>query len=128
VRLRGGSSYNEGRVEVYYNGMWGTVCDNEWGDNKAKMVCMQLGLGSSGIPQKFVPGNGRILLDNIICSKDDTILVNCGHYGVGITPFCDHSKDVGVKCFGMRKLCTLLLAYCFLRYCISITKGFFSNI
>ena len=99
-----GSSYNEGRVEVYYNGVWGTVCDNEWGKSKVQMVCAQLGLGSSGIPGNFGPGTGRVLLGNVICSENDKTLVNCSHYGVGITPFCSHSKDVGVKCFGIKNL------------------------
>ena len=103
VRLIAGSSYNEGRVEVYYSGEWGTVCDNNWNDDKAKMVCMQLGFGPSSIPADFGPGIGRVLLDNVICSENNTVLASCGHYGIGITPNCDHSNDVGVKCFGNTK-------------------------
>jgi len=104
VRLVGGSSYNEGRVEAYYNGEWGTICDSKWNNNKATMVCMQLGLGSLGIPSKFGPGTGKIFLNNILCSKNNTVIANCGHYGVGITLNCDHSKDVGVKCLSMSNI------------------------
>ena len=89
---------------MYYNGDWGTVCDNSWDKNKAKLVCMQLGLGSLGMAADFGHGNGRVILDSIICSETDTILSSCGHYGIGITPNCGHSKDVGVKCFGKRNL------------------------
>ena len=103
VRLVAGSSYNEGRVEVYYSGEWGTVCDNNWNDDKAKMVCMQLGFGPSSTPADFGPGIGRVLLDNVICSENNTVLASCGHYGIGITPNCDHSNDIGVKCFGNTK-------------------------
>ena len=117
VRLVDGKSYNEGRVEVYFNGEWGTVCDNEWSENKATMVCVDLGLGSSGIPENFGPGSGRVLLDNIICSKNDKTLTNCGHYGVGVAPFCSHSEDVGVKCFGMTKLVHTVLHQSY-TYCL----------
>ena len=101
VRLIGGSSYSEGRVEVYYKGIWGTVCNDGWNDTHASLVCTQLGFGSSGSLAYFGPGIGSIYLDNVICSVNDTILANCGHYGVGITENCDHSKDVGVVCIGM---------------------------
>ena len=101
VRLVDGSAYTEGRVEVYYNGEWGTICDNNWDSIKAKIVCMQLGFGSLSIPADFGPGIRRVLLDNIICSRNDTMIASCGQYGVGITPNCGHSKDVGVKCFGI---------------------------
>ena len=43
VRLDGHKS-TEGRVEICYNGEWGTVCDNNWGPPDAKVVCRQLGL------------------------------------------------------------------------------------
>ena len=100
VRLVGSSSYNEGRVEVYYDGEWGTVCDDGWDDTDAGVVCRQLGFGSLGTAigsAGFGQGSGPIWLDSVTCSGSETILPNCGHLGINITG-CAHTNDAGVTC------------------------------
>ena len=43
IRLQGGTYSNEGRVEVYCNGQWGTICDDEFGSANTHVLCKQLG-------------------------------------------------------------------------------------
>ena len=102
VRLVNGSSYYEGRVEVNYDGEWGTVCDNGWSYYDARVVCRQLGFGSSATAYYgayFGQGSGSILLDDVTCTGYEATLSNCGHLGVGTIRNCDHSEDAGVRCY-----------------------------
>ena len=103
IRLVGGSLYNEGRVEVFYKGLWGTVCDDGWDNTDAGVVCRQLGFGSSGtaiVSAGFGQGLGSIWLDGVSCSGDEFALANCGHLGVSVIRSCAHSEDAGVRCSG----------------------------
>jgi len=45
IRLAGSNQPGEGRLEVYYNGVWGTVCNDSFDDIDASVACFQLGLG-----------------------------------------------------------------------------------
>ena len=53
VRLRDGSTYFEGRVEICKNNEWGTVCIDSWNENNARVVCRQLGFSPEGINQVY---------------------------------------------------------------------------
>ncbi|XP_030847999.1 deleted in malignant brain tumors 1 protein-like isoform X7 [Strongylocentrotus purpuratus] len=100
IRLVDGSSSNEGRVEVNYNGQWGTVCDDLWDDTDAAVVCQILGLGESGSAlgsAAFGPGSGDIILDNVQCVGTETDLFSCPSNGP-LSHNCGHSEDAGVQC------------------------------
>ena len=87
-------------MEVYYNGEWGTVCDDGWDDTDAGVVCRQLGFGSSGTASGsagFGQGSGSIWLSNVTCTGSESILPRCGHVGVGVSS-CTHSEDARVSC------------------------------
>ena len=46
VRLAGSENSYEGRVEIRYSGVWGTICDEEWDSADATVVCRMLGLST----------------------------------------------------------------------------------
>ncbi|CAL8269263.1 deleted in malignant brain tumors 1 protein-like isoform X2 [Gadus morhua] len=103
VRLvNGGNSSCSGRVEIFIQGQWGTVCDDGWGLPDAQVVCRQLGCGrglSAEARARFGPGQGPIFLDDINCSGNESNLTQCGHSGLG-SHNCDHHEDAGVVCEG----------------------------
>ncbi len=101
VRLVDGSGSHEGRVEVCYQGQWGTVCDDLWDIQDAAVVCRQLGfLGAvraATAAAEFTIGDGPIVLDNLECDGDERTLGECTHGGWGQNN-CGHSEDAAVVC------------------------------
>ena len=90
-------------MEIYYNGEWGTVCDNGWSSTDAGVVCRQLGFGPYGSSYSgsyFGQGTGPIWLDSVTCVGSESTLASCGHLGVNIKRSCSHREDAAVRCYG----------------------------
>ncbi|KAM9474590.1 galectin-3-binding protein A-like [Salvelinus alpinus] len=119
VRLVGGKHDSEGRVEVYHEGKWGTVCDDGWYLAKAQVVCRQQKFSGVISAAQEVGGtliwedrlvvmtgaekavetirSGSIWLDDMDCKGTEKSLSSCPFKGWGLTD-CSHKEDAGVVC------------------------------
>ena len=114
LRLVGGRWPGEGRVEIYYRGSWGTVCDDSWDINDARVVCRQLGYHSAvSAPHRarFGQGSGEIWLDDVQCQGYESSIGNCRHRPWGVHN-CNHGEDASVICSGKyNNLCRIMFVF-----------------
>ena len=103
MRLQGPSFFNgTGRVEVLHDRVWGTVCDDGWEINDARVVCRQLGYRNALRAlqgSQVSSGTGQIWLDDVGCTGNERNLESCPHHYRGWGGHdCSHSEDAGVEC------------------------------
>lgn len=102
VRLAGGPDRCAGRVELWRDGKWGTVCDDQWDLRDADVVCAQLDCGYAlnvtGQGGVFPPGRGPVHLDELNCTGKEDNLWSCPT--AQDQSDCGHKEDAGVICSG----------------------------
>uniref|UniRef100_A0A670JGM6 Soluble scavenger receptor cysteine-rich domain-containing protein SSC5D n=1 Tax=Podarcis muralis TaxID=64176 RepID=A0A670JGM6_PODMU len=99
VRLSGGPSLCAGRVELFHQGEWGTVCDDSWDLQDAAVVCRELDCGAAlSAPHGawFGEGPGPIWLNEVRCMGTEEYLHSCPHIGFR-KHVCTHEEDLGCK-------------------------------
>merc|ERR1719427_1051409 len=100
-----------GYVAMNHQGEWGTICDDNFDDNEAMVLCRAAGYkggvysgGKYKVSDGTIEGRTRALhriwIDELHCDGSERVIEDCqsGSEGWGIHD-CDHDEDVGVKCF-----------------------------
>ena len=96
-------------MEICYNGVWGTVCDYDWDQVDANVVCQQLGFSYQGAistsNSHFGAGEGPVLLENVRCNQSHSNLSQCVdlRHNIGILSDCEHTAGVICHCVGEDK-------------------------
>ena len=101
VRLVGGDTLLEGRVEIFLLGQWGTVCDYNWDLADATVVCHQLGYPRAvEAPREaaFGAGSGPSWYYNVYCTGTERRLTGCSKSNSNFGSACFHSRDAGAVC------------------------------
>ncbi|NXB37699.1 C163A protein, partial [Eulacestoma nigropectus] len=100
LRVMGGEDECSGRVEIWHQGSWGTICDDAWDVADANVVCRQLSCGSavSALSEAaFGEGTGPIWLEKVHCKGTELSLWDCPAQPL-FGKNCDHKEDAAVNC------------------------------
>lgn len=109
IRLVDGNDQYEGRVEIFYLGVWSTVCDDNFYAEAANVLCRMLGFTSatsSYCCSKFGQGSGENIFSNVYCEGHEANISECRYrfYSAAAVSSsdskysCDHSEDVALVC------------------------------
>ena len=117
--------YIQGIVEIFHRGQWGTVCDDKFNNNAAKVICRMQGYSggtfSRAYHQRGASPATKIWLDDVECTGKESDIGLCKHLGWGIDN-CGKSEDVGIRCYIVSKGMFNLI--CFLKELLISQKSF----
>ncbi len=105
LRLSGGEGRCSGRLEVYHNAVWGSVCDDQWDISDAQVVCRQMGCGAAlraDGNSVFGSGEGVVWLNRVECRGNEIHLWDCPLSLKNHTD-CSHKEHAGLTCAGHSK-------------------------
>ncbi|XP_073694072.1 scavenger receptor cysteine-rich type 1 protein M130-like [Garra rufa] len=100
LRLSGGEGRCSGRLEVYHNAVWGSVCDDQWDISDAQVVCRQLGCGAAlraDGNSVFGAGQGVVWLNRVECRGNEIHLWDCP-LSLNNHTDCSHKEHAGLTC------------------------------
>ncbi|KAL3865898.1 hypothetical protein ACJMK2_043246 [Sinanodonta woodiana] len=108
-RLADGKFQDAGRVEIYFDGLWGTICDNLWSRYDARVFCRTLGYAdgnSHGSSFDRTTGTSPVYLSGLECDGTEGDILQCPNHGwMNIPTTCqDHTHDAGAVCYKYVKL------------------------
>ncbi|KFQ69356.1 Macrophage receptor MARCO, partial [Phaethon lepturus] len=95
VRIAEGG--RRGRVEVFHQGSWGTICDDGWSVQDATVVCRMLGYNRAVSAFTATAGTGQIWLDDVNCRGNERSIFDCPKPDWGVNN-CSHNEDAGLEC------------------------------
>ena len=85
---------------MFFDGSWGTVCDDSWDLNDVRVVCRMLGFQTAVravMGAEYGPGSGSIILDEVRCLGTERNLAECPHNGFE-NHNAGHGEDAGAVC------------------------------
>uniref|UniRef100_A0A8C2B2W3 Si:ch211-161n3.4 n=1 Tax=Cyprinus carpio TaxID=7962 RepID=A0A8C2B2W3_CYPCA len=100
LRLRGGEGRCSGRLEVYHNAVWGSVCDDQWDISDAQVVCRQLGCGAAlraDGNSVFGAGEGVVWINRVECRGNEIHLWDCP-LSLNNHTDCSRKEHAGLTC------------------------------
>ncbi|XP_059366448.1 antigen WC1.1-like [Carassius carassius] len=100
LRLSGGKGRCSGRLEVYHNAVWGSVCEDQWDISDAQVVCRQLGCGAAlraDGNSVFGAGEGVVWMNKVECRGNEIHLWDCPLSLKNHTD-CSNKEHAGLTC------------------------------